>query len=443
MMTPMISRKNKGWDMPKDLMLDTANMRSFVSDKELSDIFPEVEKAHSFLEKRNGPGSEFLGWMDLPERADEKTLRDIEDTASYMRQNSDAVIVIGIGGSFLGAKAAIEMLTPEFVGSKVFFAGQNLSASYLHGLLDALKSREVSVNVISKSGGTTEPAVAFRIIEAFMEKKYGKAKAASRIVCTTDASKGALKAMADRRGYRTFVIPDDVGGRFSVLTPVGLLPIACAGIDIRKLLEGALASLRQSRKCDLASNPAYMYAALRNALYRKGKKIEILSSFDGRFHYVAEWWKQLFGESEGKQGKAIFPASCDFTTDLHSIGQLIQQGERNIFETFLISSREDRSCVIPATDDNIDNLNYLAGVSEGAINAKAYLAVAEAHFEGGVPNSTVVVDEISPFSLGQLFYFFEKAAAVSAYVLGVNPFDQPGVEAYKKKMFKLLGKPGA
>ena len=417
-------------------------MKGFVSDEDMRDILPEVEKAHSFLEKKNGPGKEYLGWMDLPVNMPEDLLRRIEGTAGEMRQSSDAVIVVGIGGSFLGAKAAIEMLTPEFVGSKVFFAGQNLSASYLNGLLSSLKDREVSVNVISKSGGTTEPAVAFRIIEEFMERKYGRERSRSRIVCTTDAHKGALKGMADKKSYRTFVIPDDVGGRFSVLTPVGLLPIACAGINISELLAGARKAREEAGRCDLEINPSYRYAALRNVLYRKGKKIEILSNFDGRFHYVNEWWKQLFGESEGKAGKGIFPASCDFTTDLHSIGQLIQQGERNIFETFLIAEKEDRSCVIPSNDDNMDNLNYLTGVSESAINTKAYKAVAEAHFEGGVPNSTVVVDEISAFCLGQLFYFFEKAAAVSAYVSGVNPFDQPGVEAYKSKMFKLLGKPG-
>ncbi len=285
--------------------------------------------------------------------------------------------------------------------------------------------------------------MAFRIIEEFIEKKYGRDKARSRIICTTDAEKGALKAIADQRGYKTFVIPADVGGRFSVFTPVGLLPIACAGINIRELLSGAARMRERAADCNLDANPSYLYAAARNILYRKGKKVEILSNFDGRFHYLAEWWKQLFGESEGKDGKGIFPAACDFTTDLHSIGQLIQGGERNIFETFVVAEKEDRACVIPFNEEDTDNLNYLAGVSESAINAKAYKAVAEAHFEGGVPNSTIVVEEISPYCLGQIFYFFEKAVAMSAYMLGVNPFDQPGVEAYKKKMFKLLGKPGA
>lgn len=429
--------------MPKDLRLDTNYLKGFVSEAELKSIFPEIEKAHSFLVKKNGFGKEFLGWMDLPTSLDESLLEDIEGTAAGMRCNADAVIVIGIGGSYLGAKAAIELLTPEFVGKKVFFAGHNLSASYLRGLLDSLKGKDFSVNVISKSGGTTEPAVAFRIIQESVEKKYGGDKARSRIVCTTDAEKGALKAIADQRGYKTFVIPDDVGGRFSVLTPVGLLPIACAGINIREMLSGAARMREMTAACDLGRNPSYLYAAVRNILYRKGKKVEILSNFDGRFHYLAEWWKQLFGESEGKDGKGIFPAACDFTTDLHSIGQLIQGGERNIFETFVIAEKEDRVCDLPFKADDTDNLNYLAGVGESAINAKAYKAVAEAHFEGGVPNSTVVVEEISPYCLGQLFYFFEKAVAVSGYILGVNPFDQPGVEAYKKKMFKLLGKPGA
>ncbi len=430
-------------NMPKDLRLDTNYMKGFVSEGDLKSALPEIEKAHSLLEKKSGPGKEFLGWMGVPAFLDEPMLEDIEGTAAGMRCNADAVIVIGIGGSYLGAKAAIELLTPEFVGKKVFFAGHNLSASYLKGLLDSLKDRDVSVNVISKSGGTTEPAVAFRIIQEFIEKKYGADKSRSRIVCTTDAGKGALKAIADQRGYKTFVIPADVGGRFSVLTPVGLLPIACAGINIREMLSGAVRMKERTAAPDLDSNPSYLYAAVRNILYRKGKKIEILSNFDGRFHYFAEWWKQLFGESEGKCGKGIFPASCDFTTDLHSIGQLIQGGERNLFETFLVAEKEDRVCVIPHNAEDTDNLNYLAGMSESAINAKAYKAVAEAHFEGGVPNSTVVVEEISPFCLGQLFYFFEKAVAVSAYMLGVNPFDQPGVEAYKSKMFKLLGKPGA
>ncbi|MDD4012910.1 MAG: glucose-6-phosphate isomerase [Candidatus Omnitrophica bacterium] len=428
--------------MSKDLSLDTRYMKGFVKPAEIKEIMPDVEKAHFMLEKKNGPGNGYLGWMDLPTGTCECLVREIEETAAHMRAISDAVIVVGIGGSYLGAKAAIEMLTPEFVGRKVFFAGHNLSASYLNGLLMSLKDKEVTVNVISKSGGTTEPAIAFRIIEAFVEKKYGKENAAKRIVCTTDAAKGTLKELADKRGYKTLVIPDDVGGRFSVLTPVGLLPIACAGIDIRELLGGAASARERSFSMDLEANPCYMYAALRNLLLRKGKKIEILSNFDGRFHYLAEWWKQLFGESEGKGGKGIFPAACDFTTDLHSIGQLIQDGERNIFETFLIAEKEDRDFVIPQSDDDLDNLNYLSGKSEGAINFKAYQAVAEAHFEGGVPNSSVIVDNISPRSLGQLFYFFEKAAAVSGYILGVNPFDQPGVEAYKKKMFKLLGKPG-
>ena len=428
--------------MPNDLRLDTNCLKGFVSDADLKGIMPEVEKAHSFLENKNGLGSEFLGWMDVPDSLDEATLKDIEETAAGMRASADAVIVIGIGGSYLGAKAAIEFLAPEFAGEKVFFAGHNLSASYLKGLLDSLEGKDFSVNVISKSGGTTEPAIAFRIIQDFVEKKYGEDKARSRIVCTTDAEKGALKAMADRKRYKTFVIPANVGGRFSVLTPVGLLPIACAGINIREMLAGSAWMRQSAGVCDLGSNPSYLYAAIRNILYRKGKKIEILSNFDERFHYFAEWWKQLFGESEGKDGKGIFPAACDFTTDLHSMGQLIQNGERNIFETFLAAEREGRGCVIPHDPEDTDNLNYLAGMSESAINTKAYKAVAEAHFEGGVPNSTIVIEEISPFCLGQLFYFFEKAVAMSAYMLGVNPFDQPGVEAYKSKMFKLLGKPG-
>jgi glucose-6-phosphate isomerase len=429
--------------MERNLTYDTRYLEGFVSDKDLKDIFSKVEEAHAFLVKRNGPGKDFLGWMDLPENIDEGLLEDIEETAGRVNYSSDAIVIIGIGGSYLGARATIETLSPDLVNKKIFFAGHNLSGDYLGGLLGRLKDRDISVNVISKSGTTTETAVAFRVIEDFMKKKYGPDKITDRIICTTDKEKGALKAIADKAGYKSFVIPDDVGGRFSVLTPVGLLPIACADISIRDLSAGAKAGRKCSLDLDLDSNMSYKYAAARNILYSHGKKIEILSSFNNRLHYVDEWWKQLFGESEGKNARGIFPASCDFSTDLHSMGQLIQEGERNLFETFLIVEKENERCLIPPDDKNLDNLNYLAGKQVDYVNSKAYEATAEAHFEGGVPNSTIRLAEKSAFCLGQLFYFFEKAAAVSGYIAGVNPFDQPGVDSYKRKMFKLLGKPGA
>ncbi|MFQ5952971.1 MAG: glucose-6-phosphate isomerase [Candidatus Omnitrophota bacterium] len=428
--------------MHKTLTLDTRYMEGFVTGEDFRAILPEAEKAHSFLEKRDGPGRDFLGWMDLPEETDEDLLSSIEEVASGFIRDSSVIIVIGIGGSYLGAKAAVEALSPEFGEKKILFAGHNLSGEYLSQLLKYAKDKDVSVNVISKSGTTTEPSVAFRIMETFLKEKYGPG-IKDRIVCTTDKERGALKAIADARGYRTFVIPDDVGGRFSVLTPVGLLPIACAGISVRDLVAGAAQQRKESQERDIESNISYKYAAMRNVLYRKGKRIEVLSNFDGKLHYVAEWWKQLFGESEGKDGKGICPASCDFTTDLHSMGQLIQQGERNLLETFLIVRKESENCAIPKDDEDLDNLNYLSGKQVDFVNKKAYEATANAHFEGGVPNSTVFIPEKSAFCLGQLFYFFEKAVAISGYLLGVNPFDQPGVDAYKNKMFKLLGKPGA
>jgi len=429
--------------MQKQLKLDTKYLKGFIEEKDLRGISSEIETAHMLLEKQKGPGKEFLGWMDLPEEIDEALLKNIEDTAAELNHNSDAIIIIGIGGSYLGARATIETLAPKLVNKKIFFTGYNLSGDYISQLLEDLADKDVSVNVISKSGMTTEPAIAFRIIEDFLEKKYGPEKMKDRVVCTTDKKSGALKSIAKKKGYKSFVIPDNVGGRFSVLTPVGLLPIACAGINIRDLVAGAKQQQHNSRDHDLENNISCRYAAIRNLLYRKGKKIEILASFDNRLHYVDEWWKQLFGESEGKGGHSIFPVSCDFSTDLHSMGQLIQQGERNIFETFLVAEKQTRDCLIPQDKDNLDNLNYLADKQVDYINMKAYEATAEAHFEGSVPNSTIFFAERSAFCLGQLFYFFERAAAISGYLFGVYPFDQPGVESYKKKMFKLLGKPGA
>ncbi|MFH1665386.1 MAG: glucose-6-phosphate isomerase [Candidatus Omnitrophota bacterium] len=428
--------------MGNTLSLDTAYLKGFVSQGDLEAIFPEVEKAHGSLEKRDGPGSEYLGWMDLPEKTDEKLISDIEKAAGVLRESCDTIVIIGIGGSYLGARAAIEAISPAKAAPDILFAGYNLSPDSIGALLSKIKDRRVGINVISKSGTTTEPAIAFRIFEGFLEDKYGRGNISDRVVCTTDKVNGALRKIAEEKGYMSFVIPDDVGGRFSVLSPVGLLPFACAGIDIRQVLSGARYQRERSLSPGLDGNMSNKYAALRNILYRKGKKIEIISNFDDRLFYFSEWWKQLFGESEGKDARGIFPASCNFTTDLHSMGQLIQQGERNIMETFLLVEKEGTACRIPESERDLDKLNYLSGKDTGYVNRKAYEATAEAHFEGGVPNVTVRIPERSAFCLGQLFYFFQKAAAVSGYILGVNPFDQPGVEAYKRKMFKLLGKPG-
>ncbi len=430
--------------MEKGIQLETKYLKGFVSEEDLAAIFPEVKNAHSLLISKNGLGKGFLGWVDLPAETSEDTLKEIEECAEKMRRCSDLIIVVGIGGSYLGARAVIEMLASDEDKEKIFFAGNNLCGEHLEKLLDMIRNgdRDVTVNVISKSGTTTEPAVAFRLIEDALEKKYGAAGLKDRIVCTTDKKKGALKKLADSAGYRSFVIPDDTGGRFSVLTPVGLLPASCAGINISDLVDGAARCAEEVSVCDLDKNPAYKYAAIRNILYRKGKVIEVLANFDYKLHFIAEWWKQLFGESEGKAGRSIFPAACDFTSDLHSMGQLMQQGERNIFETFIIEENEKLYCKVPANEKNLDDLNYLKGKSLSFINKQAYSATCEAHFEGGVPNSTIVISERSASNLGALFYFFEKAVAISAYISGVNPFDQPGVEAYKTKMFKLLGKPG-
>jgi len=424
------------------IKFNTKYLEGFVVDEDFRSILPEIEKAHSHLENKDGAGKDFLGWLDLPEETPEGLLSDIQSTADKMNSTSDVIIVIGIGGSYLGARAAIETLSPEFFEQKIFFAGHYLSGDHMCQLLESVKDRDVSVNVISKSGTTTEPAVAFRIVEEFMKKKYTPGQMKERVVCTTDKEKGALKSLADTKGYKTFVIPDDVGGRFSVLTPVGLLPVACAGINIRDLVDGAREQVKCVADPDLDKNISYKYAAVRNIFYRKGKKIEILSGFDHKFGYIAEWWKQLFGESEGKEGHGIYPTACRFTTDLHSMGQLIQEGERNIFETFLVTEKESENCLIPTSDEDIDGLNYLAGKQIDFVNKKAYEATAEAHFEGGVPNTTIFIPDRTAYYLGALFYFFEKAVAVSAYVNGVNPFNQPGVEAYKKKMFRLLGRPG-
>ncbi len=429
--------------MSESIRYDAEGMKGFLSEEDISSILPDLAKAHAFIADKNGSGSEFLGWEDLPETLDDGLLSDIEQTAAHVRNISDVMIVIGIGGSYLGAKAAIAMLRPDFDTEKrVYFAGYNLSGENLNELLAMIKDKDICVNIVSKSGTTTEPAIAFRVIKALLKNKYGEDGLKDRIICTTDKERGALKEIADKNGYKTFVIPDNVGGRFSVLTSVGLFPIACAGIDIRQMVAGAKDQMNASRECDIEKNMSYKYAVIRNALYRKGKRIEILSSFDNKLRYLDQWWRQLFGESEGKGGHSIFPAACGFSTDLHSMGQLIQEGERNLFETFMVCKKEEKVCAIPEAPENLDNLNYLAGKEMSYVNLKAYEATREAHLEGGVPNSTIFIPEKSAYFLGQLFYFFEKTVAASAYIAGVNPFNQPGVEAYKNKMFKLLGKPG-
>lgn len=431
----------------KNISLDYSNIMDFVSPQEIEEAFSPYKEARKTIIEGTGEGADFLGWVNLPCTIDSEELQDIKNTAEQIRQESDVLVCIGIGGSYLGAKAAIEALLPNFyneTGSlKVYFAGQSLSTCYLQDLLALMEGKRVSVNVISKSGTTTEPALAFRIIREWMQKRYGREEAVKRITATTDKERGALKTLADQEGIKTFIIPDDVGGRFSVLTPVGLLPIAAAGIDVDALLQGAAEGAACYKDMeDLSSNPASMYGVLRNILYNKGKTIEILSNFEPQLHYVSEWWKQLFGESEGKNGKGIFPASCDFTTDLHSMGQWIQEGQRNIFETFINIEAANESLVLQEEETNLDKLNFLAGKTLDFVNRQAYLGTSLAHKDGGVPNMTINLPQLSSHCLGKLFYFFEWAVAVSGYMLKVNPFDQPGVESYKKNMFALLDKPG-
>lgn len=431
-----------------DIKLNTINCKGYVSVEELKAVAKPIKLVHQELAMKKCPGDDFIGWLNLPSTISDALVADIQATAKKIRKNCDVFICLGIGGSYLGAKATIDFLKPNFANElksenpKIYFGGQNLSADYLADLFKVIKGKKVIINVISKSGTTTETAVVFRILKQYMEKLYGKKNIKDKIIATTDASKGALRKLAESEGYKTFVIPDDVGGRFSVLTPVGLLPIAVAGIDIRELLNGAKDFEKKCNVLDINKNPAYKYAGIRHILYKKGKKIEMLSGFHPNLRYIGEWWKQLFGESEGKDGKGIFTASCEFTTDLHSLGQMIQDGERNIFETFLIVEQSEAKIKVPKFEDDSDGLNYLAGKDLDYVNQKAYEATASAHYEGKVPNMTISIPKRSAYHLGQLFYFFEKATAMSGLLSGVNPFNQPGVEAYKKKMFKLLGKPG-
>ncbi|MCZ8516529.1 glucose-6-phosphate isomerase [Paenibacillus filicis] len=429
------------------ISFDYSSALPFIQQHEV-DYFSEfVNVAHRMLHEKEGPGSDYLGWVNLPLQYDQEEFARIKQAAQRIRSHSDALVVIGIGGSYLGARSAIEALSHTFHNqisgkTQVYFAGQNISSTYITHLMELLEGKDISLNVISKSGTTTEPAIAFRILRDYMEKKYGKEEAQKRIFATTDSSKGALKKLADEEGYETFVIPDDVGGRYSVLTAVGLLPIAVAGLDIDRMMAGAAAAARKYNNPDLRSNESYQYAAVRNALYRKGKTIELLANFEPSLHFVSEWWKQLFGESEGKDQKGLYPASVDFTTDLHSMGQYIQEGRRDLIETVLSVKKPRVELTIQQDAGNLDGLNFVAGMTMDEVNKKATEGTRLAHVDGGVPNLIVELDELNEYTYGEMVYFFEKACGISGLLLGVNPFDQPGVEAYKTNMFALLGKPG-
>ena len=425
--------------------------KNFFNENELKQIKPYVELANEVLASKTGAGNDFLGWVDLPENYDKDEFDRIKKAAEKIKNDSEVLIVIGIGGSYLGAKAAIEFLSHSFYNNlpkdkrktpEIYFAGTNMSGVYLQHLIDVVGDRDFSVNVISKSGTTTEPAIAFRVFKKMLEEKYGKEEAAKRIYATTDKEKGALKTLAAAEGYETFVVPDNVGGRFSVLTAVGLLPIAAAGINIDDLMAGAKDAMNDFANKNMDENQALQYAAVRNILHRKGKHLELMVNYEPRVHYLAEWWKQLFGESEGKDGKGLYPTSADFSADLHSLGQYIQEGQRLFFETVVSIGKPEVEFVIESDKDNLDGLNFIAGKTLDYVNKKATDGVILAHIDGNVPNLGVNIPEATPYHLGYTFYFFEKACGVSGYLLGVNPFDQPGVEAYKKNMFALLGKPG-
>lgn len=434
----------------EQLKLNIEKAFDFVSKEQVFNYKSEIEKHNKALHDKTGKGNDFVGWVDLPASVNDADLKDLETTTEKIKANSEVLVVVGIGGSYLGARAVIDALSHSFSRMQsenknplVLFAGQNIGEDYMYELLEILKDKSYSVCVISKSGTTTEPAIAFRILKQDLEQRYGANEAHQRIVAITDKSRGALRQLANERKLKTYIIPDDVGGRYSVFTPVGLLPIAVAGFDIRKLIAGAT-EMQQQTNTDVAfeENPAALYAATRNALYQQKKTIEILVNFNPKLHYIAEWWKQLYGESEGKEGVGIFPASVDFTTDLHSMGQYIQEGIRNIFETVISIQKPKHQVQIPDDDANLDKLNYLAGKRIDQVNKMAELGTAIAHMDGGVPNLKIELPELNEYYLGQLLYFFEKACGLSGYALGINPFDQPGVEAYKTNMFALLEKPG-
>lgn len=437
--------------MSKTVKFDYSKALSFVGQHEVDYFKDQVRLAHEQLHNGTGAGSDYLGWIDLPTNYDKEEFARIKKAALKIQSDSEVLVVIGIGGSYLGARAAIEMLSHSFYNvlpkgqrktPQVLFAGNNISSTYVTHLLQLLEGRDWSINVISKSGTTTEPAIAFRVFRAELEKKYGKEEARKRIYATTDKAKGALKKLSTEEGYESFIIPDDVGGRYSVLTAVGLLPIAVAGIDIDAMMKGAADASEEYGNPNLAENEAYQYAAVRNALYRKGKATEILVNYEPSLHFVSEWWKQLFGESEGKDYKGIYPASVDFSTDLHSMGQFIQEGNRNIFETVIQVGEVAEHISIQNDPEDLDGLNFLTGKTMDFVNKKAFEGTLLAHTDGQVPNLIVNIADMTPYTFGYLVYFFEKACGISGYLLGVNPFDQPGVEAYKKNMFALLGKPG-
>lgn len=422
-----------------------------ITEKEVQDMKSEIMKAHGKLHDKTGAGAEFLGWLDWPERMDQEEYARLKKTAARIREDAEILIIAGIGGSYLGARAVLEALGHPFhnriskeqrKAPEIYFIGHQISSNYTARLMELLEGKSVYVNVISKSGTTTEPALAFRLLREFMERTYGKSGAKDRIIATTDKSRGALRELADQEGYETFVIPDDIGGRFSVLTPVGLLPLAAAGIDTDALIDGARHGQMLYANENLTENACYQYAAVRNRLHREGKNIEIMVNYEPGLHFVAEWWKQLYGESEGKEGKGIFPAAVDFSTDLHSMGQYIQDGQRTLFETVLKIDADMCPLTIPRDPEDRDQLNFIAGQTMEHVNTKAFEGTLLAHVDGGTPCGVLHLETLDAYTLGKLLYFFMKACGISGYMLGVNPFDQPGVEAYKKNMFALLGKKG-
>ena len=437
--------------MAEHVSFDYSLAKGVIGQDELTSMKAAVLAARDTLENKKGAGNDFLGWIDLPEDYDKEEFARIQKAAEKIQSDSEVLVVIGIGGSYLGARAAIEFLRHCFYNSvdkkvrktpEIYYAGNSISGTYLSQLIETIGDRDFSVNVISKSGTTTEPAIAFRIFKEMLENKYGKEEAARRIYATTDRAKGALKGLATEEGYETFVVPDDVGGRFSVLTAVGLLPIAASGADIEKLMEGARSMRKLCLETEVEKNDAIQYALIRNILHAKGKSVEVLANYEPIFHYVGEWWKQLYGESEGKDQKGIFPAAVDLTTDLHSLGQFIQDGSRIMFETVMELENPALDITVKEEEKDLDGLNYLAGKTMDFINKSAMRGTQLAHTDGNVPNLVIRIPEQSEFSLGELFYFFEYACGISGYLLGVNPFNQPGVESYKKNMFALLGKPG-
>lgn len=429
------------------IRLDYSN--SFVKKHELEYMRPFLDISHELLHSKKGQGSNYLGWLDYPKNYNREEFKRIKATAEKIQEDSDVFIVIGIGGSYLGARACIEALNHNFYNNlsgnkrkrpEIYYVGNNISSNYIVDLLDVIEDKDISINVISKSGTTLEPAIAFRVFKEYMENKYGKEKAKERIYITTDREKGALRELADKENYVSFIIPDDIGGRYSIFTSVGLLPIAVSGLNIDSIMEGTLVGFEEYSIKNLYENPAYEYAVIRNILYNKGKSTEILVNYEPSLNYLSEWWKQLFGESEGKDGKGIYPASVNFTTDLHSLGQWIQDSRRNIFETTLNIEKPRKDFKIKKDKDNLDKLNFLEGKTMDYINKKAFEGTLMAHTSGNVPNLVINIPEMNEYYFGKLIYFFKKSCAISGYMLGVNPFDQPGVEEYKKNMFKLLGR---